>query len=306
MKKKIMMVPRPCPLCSSRDESHIFAEKNIDLDQLDAFAFASRKMPENMHFRLVLCPRCDMLYSNPILPPKAISKAYLEADFDSGKEAAYAAHTYAGFLPRINRNLPDLKGALDIGTGDGAFLGELLDHGFTSIVGVEPSLAPIQAAAERVKSLIHHGLFKPKDFKKDSLSLVTCFQTFEHLLEPMEMCEGAYRILKRGGALYAVLHNRYSLSARILGMKSPIFDIEHMQLFSPESARFMMEKAGFTRVEVKPLFNTYPLHYWLKLLPLSRKAKEILIGILKKAGVGFIPIPLPAGNMAVIGYKNKP
>jgi hypothetical protein len=48
----------------------------------------------------------------------SIAVAYDQAAFDSGEEAAYAAHTYASFLPEITRNLPDRVGALDIGTGD--------------------------------------------------------------------------------------------------------------------------------------------------------------------------------------------
>jgi SAM-dependent methyltransferase len=301
MKKKYSN--RSCPICSSRDESNIFAEENFDPKLLNDFSFASRKTPELMHHRLVLCPTCDVLYSNPIPASKTISKAYQEAAFDSSEEARYAAHTYAKFLPTIKNNIPSVKGALDIGTGDGAFLSELLDHEFTGVMGVEPSLAPIKAASPKIRPLIKHTLFKPANFKKNSLGLVTCFQTFEHLLEPMVMCEGIYKILGEGGAFFGVFHNHRSLSAKILGLKSPIFDIEHMQLFTPTSAKFMMARAGFKRVEVRTIYNTYPLHYWLKVLPIPLKIKKMIIQILKKIGIGFIPIPLPAGNMAVIGYK---
>ena len=306
MKDKIAMIHRPCPICASRDESNVFAEENFDLTRLDQFAFASRKIPENMHLRLILCPTCDTLYSNPIPAPKTISKAYHEAAFDSSEEARYAARTYGKFLPSIKKNLPGTFGALDIGTGDGAFLSELVEHGFSGIVGVEPSLAPIKVASPKIKGMIKHGLFKPLDFKKDSFSLVTCFQTFEHLEDPLKMCRGAYRILRKNGIFFIIVHNRRSLSEKLLGMKSPIYDIEHLQIYSPASAKFLMEKAGFKQVEVKVLYNTYPLHYWLKVLPFPRKAKEILITILKKVGVGFLPISLPAGNMAVIGYKKQP
>ncbi len=40
-------------------------------------------------------------------------------------------------------------GALDIGTGDGAFLAELLRAGYTDVIGIEPSSAPIEAAAPK-------------------------------------------------------------------------------------------------------------------------------------------------------------
>jgi len=34
--------PRACPICHSLDDSQSFAEANVDLEELDGFAFASR------------------------------------------------------------------------------------------------------------------------------------------------------------------------------------------------------------------------------------------------------------------------
>jgi SAM-dependent methyltransferase len=201
-------------------------------------------------------------------------------------------------------NIPNTQGTIDIGTGDGAFLEELLKKGFTKVIGVEPSKAPIKASLPKIRPLIKKGFFNPRTFKKNSVSLITCFQTFEHLYDPLKTCREAFEILRKGGAFYIVCHNRRSLSCRILGMKSPIFDIEHLQLFSPQSAKILLTKAGFVRTTIKPLFNVYPLHYWLKLLPIPKGLKIKLIQFLKKIKLGNLPVMLPAGNLAVIGYKD--
>ncbi len=303
MKKKLAMIRRSCPVCGSRNESQVFVEADFDAGLFGEFAFASRKLPELMHYRLIICPECDLLYANPVPTLKILSKAYHEAAFDSAEEARYAARTYAGFLDGILKTLSFPKGALDIGTGDGAFLLELIKKGFTDVLGVEPSKAPIQIAPQEVKKLIRHALFRPENFKKESMCLVTCFQTFEHLMDPRKMLEGSYKILGKGGVFFGVFHNRRSLSASILGLKSPIFDIEHLQLFSKTSVKALFEKAGFKEVKVKTILNTYPLHYWMKLLPFPRRFKLVFIGLLKKTGLGYLPISLPAGNMAVMGYK---
>jgi SAM-dependent methyltransferase len=305
VKNKIKINSRACPVCSSRDEAHVFAEEKIDPTLLDSFAFASRKIPEYMHYRLVVCPVCDLLYANPLPSSGTLLKNYKQAAFDSSEEAHCAARTYAGFLPRIIPNIPDIKGALDIGTGDGAFLEQLLRHGFSGIIGVEPSKAPILASRKEIRPLIRQEAFRAGDFKKNSLSLITCFQTFEHLSDPLKTCSGVYRILKENGAFFIVCHNRRSFSAKLLGMKSPIFDIEHLQLFSPRSAQFILEQTGFKQVEVKPLFNSYPIHYWLKMLPLPRGIKTALVEWLKGTWIGRLNVPLPAGNMAVIGFKKS-
>src|SRR5947209_11259205 len=99
-----------------------------------------------MHHRLIVCDRCDLVYANPVPTLDSLSSAYNEAAFDSGEEAACAARTYGSYVPGIMAELPDRTGALDIGTGDGAFLEQLLKRGFRCVMGVEPSQAPIQSA----------------------------------------------------------------------------------------------------------------------------------------------------------------
>lgn len=299
----IPMEPRSCPTCGSGDESSLFAEANVDEKQLGEYAYASRKVPEYMHLRLLECRRCDLLYASPAPPPGALSAAYNEAAFDSAPEARYAAHTYGTFLPSLK--LPDKVGAVDIGTGDGAFLHELIAAGFTRVTGVEPSAAPIAAADPAVRPLIRHDIFKEGSFPPGSFSLVTCFQTIEHVPDPLGLCREALRILKPGGAIFLVGHNRRALSAKLLGRKSPIFDIEHLQLFSTKSFHNLLSNAGFTGITVKPLVSRYPLHYWTKLFPLPASLKRAAIATLKAIGLGYLPIPLPAGNLVAVAHKAR-
>ena len=296
-------VRRCCPICGSNDESDVFAEADVSVERLDAFAFASRKTPDHMHHRLIACRVCDLLYASPVPPAEIVVRAYRDAAFDSVAEAGYASRTYGRLLSGIVRALPDRVGALDIGTGEGSFLQELLAAGFTDIVGVEPSAAPISAAAQDIRPLIRHGVFDPDSFDDDAFSLVTCFQTLEHLYDPQAMCRTAYRILRTGGAVFVVCHNRASLSARLLGMKSPIFDIEHLQLFSPRSARTLLERSGFADISIRRISNRYPLRYWTRLLPIPVALKRLSLSVLRSARLDGVPLALPAGNMAAIGYK---
>jgi SAM-dependent methyltransferase len=294
---------RSCPVCSSTNESNVLAESNYDESRVNLFSFASRKFPELMHFRLVLCPECDVLYASPSPVSGYIERAYQEAEYDSAEEARFAARAYFKYLSRFIGSLPDLNGALDIGAGDGSFLEMLLNAGYRGLVGVEPSEAPIRAARPEVRGLIRQGLFSRREFEKGSFSLITCFQTLEHLDDPLDVCTASYDLLKPGGAFFTVAHNYRSVSAKLLGMKSPIYDIEHLQLFSQASLGHLLRRAGFTGVKVFPIANSYPFHYWLKIMPLGMLLKKKVIGFSKTIGLGYISFPVRAGNMAAIGYR---
>ncbi len=292
---------RRCPVCGADCSENLFADARYDAAKLNAFAYASRKTPEGMHLRLVRCDACDLIYATPVPAMDGLADAYEAAAFDSGEEAARAAKTYIAHIMRRVHRLPDRAGALDIGTGDGAFLERLLENGFTGVAGVEPSDAPIRAAKEHIRPLIRKGIFHESDFQPESFSLVTCFQTLEHLPDPAAVCAAAFRLLKPGGAFAVACHNHRAFSAKLLGMNSPIFDIEHLQLFSPRGVTRLFETGGFKEIEVSSVVNTYPAHYWIKLLPLP--AKDMLIGLLKASGIGYIPVPLPAGNLFAVGFK---
>jgi len=300
---KAEWVNRPCPLCGWNGETRVFAESNIDLAELDGFAFASRKLPEYMHPRLLVCGKCGILYGNPVLSPGTLARAYQTADFDSGGEAHYASATYAAHVRKLLPRLPDLQGALDIGTGDGAFLEALLQLGFQNVTGVEPSEAPVAAAEAHIKPLIRLDVFRPDEFPASSFSLVSCFQTMEHVWDPLGTVRGAYGLLKPGGAFFMAVHNRRSVSAKLLGMKSPIFDVEHLQLFCPQTSKLLLERAGFRDVIVSALWNRYPLHYWMKLLPMPDRIKHPLLTVLKQSVIGKMPLAFPPGNLICFGFK---
>jgi SAM-dependent methyltransferase len=303
------MAARTCPVCGFAAAT-VFAEQRIDPAVLDGFAFASRKQPEYMHYRLVACPVCDLIYASPAPGPETLAGAYLTAGFDSSEESRWAARTYRSLLRPVLASLGNpqsgsscgLRSALDIGAGDGAFLEELLAAGFGHVEGVEPSDAPRMSAKDHLRPFIHEGLFSRAAFEGRRFDLITCLQTIEHVHEPLALCRDAWSLLTEGGALFIVCHNRRAASAKLLGRHSPIFDVEHLQLFSPRSLRQLLGEAGFTNVSVRPVFNSYPVRYWARLAPiparLKSKTQEALGG-----RMGALRVMLPAGNVAAWGYR---
>jgi SAM-dependent methyltransferase len=297
------MTARACPVCGGEDDSQVFAAQKLDQSLLDENAFASRKSPEHMRLRLVSCPACDVVYASPLPSSEALAAAYDAAAFDSSEEARYAARSYATQIADLLPRLPDRESALDIGTGEGAFLHELLGLGFEKVAGVEPSSAPIAAADEEVRGLIEHGIFEPGVRPAGSLTLITCFQTIEHVRDPAPMVAAAAAMLKPGGMLLLICHDRRAPVNRALGLRSPIVDIEHMQLFSPRSATELLSCAGLQGIGNRPIRNRYPIRYWARLAPLPGPLRRPFDNLLERSGLAGRPLTVGVGNLLVWGVR---
>jgi SAM-dependent methyltransferase len=296
---------RKCPVCKSDDGSQVAYPARIDEEKLDGFAFASRKFPELMHLRLLKCPTCGVLYASPALSPQFLASAYREASYDSNEEAEYAAATYAGELESILRVIGDREVALEIGAGNGAFLRHLREAGFRQVIGVEPSRQAADKADEVIHPLIRLGMFQAGDFAPESISLLSCFQTIEHVENPRKLCSDAYELLRPNGAVFLIGHDCDSWVTRLLGEKSPIFDIEHQQLFSKDSLSYLLTACGFEDVRVGTIQNRYPLSYWMKLLPIPAVLKRVLIPLSRKLLIGRLPVSVNIGNIYAVGFKRS-
>jgi 2-polyprenyl-3-methyl-5-hydroxy-6-metoxy-1,4-benzoquinol methylase len=304
MQMKLDFIPRTCPLCAG-DDATVLVEATLDEGKLTTSAFASRKLPEYMHSRMVQCNACGMLYANPVLRPETLADAYKDASFDSGAESRLAAVTYRALLEPHLAGLANRGSALDIGAGDGAFVEELLDLGFSDVIGVEPSIAPIEAAKPAIRGYLKCGIFAADQFAAASFDLITCFQVIEHVWDPVKIAADALALLKPGGLFLIVAHNRRAFSARVMGTKSPIFDIEHLQLFDRPTSAALLRNAGFDSIKVGSVQNRYPVDYWIKLFPIPKPVKSGVRRAAEISGIGKLLVSLPAGNLAVVGQKPR-
>jgi SAM-dependent methyltransferase len=293
---------RSCPVCGADSQkARPFLERSIDLSRITDASFASRKLPEYMSHRLVRCADCTTIYAAEGPPPEVLAAVYRGASYDTAVEAEMAATTYANLMaPHVS--LMAHRGALlEIGTGTGVFLARMEKAGFETRIGVEPSQAAIEAADPAVKPLIREGIFDRRDFAPGSISMICCFQTLEHVPDPRQLVEDAYSLLEPGGLLALITHNADGALNRLLGRRSPIIDIEHLQLFTPDNMRYLLGKAGFQRIDVESLRNTYPLRYWLRLAPLPMKQK--ILNIADAAGVGALNLSVNVGNIVTTAWK---
>jgi SAM-dependent methyltransferase len=295
---------RACPVCDAPAEgAALFLEERLDPAALSQFSFASRKAPEFMNHRLVRCAGCDLVYVSDPPPASALAEAYHEAAYDSAEEAADAARTYLRALEPVLANLPRRGSALEIGTGTGALLELLAQHGFAEVCGVEPSVAAIAAAPDHRRSWIRRGVFDERDFAAESFDLICCLMTLEHVPDPRGIAPPAEPQLRPRGAFVSVTHDYRAPVNRVLGRRSPIIDVEHMQLFSRRSIAGLLGRAGFCNVSARALVNSYAVSYWMRLSPLPARAKAGAQRVLSALRVDGLKIPVNVGNVVAVGYK---
>lgn len=295
---------RACPVChTDHDLASLFLDENIDAEKLSSYSFASRKTPEFMTHRLVQCPVCDLVYANQPPTEDELLRAYHVAEYDSAEEANDAASAYmrAMFVPL--KNIKNKQRALEIGTGTGIFLELLYNAGFLEVRGVEPSQAAIAAAPPHRRTWILEGKFDERDFESQSFDLICCFMTLEHVRDPKLLVDAAFRLLRPGGYLITITHNYRSTVNRLLGRRSPIIDIEHMQIFSDKSIHYLFGIAGFKSVAARAFVNTYSLSYWVRLTPLPVSVKAVAMRIIRWLGCERWKLSANVGNTITVGFK---
>jgi 2-polyprenyl-3-methyl-5-hydroxy-6-metoxy-1,4-benzoquinol methylase len=295
---------RPCPVCgTSWRDATVFLEGNLDTAKLNEFSYASRKTPEYMNLALVSCPTCDLVYANDPPTRDELANAYHVADYDSSEEATDAAMAYLRAMAPTIAGLRRKESALEIGAGTGVLLDLLASRGFNELVGIEPSTAAIQAAPPHRREWIRQGVFEEQDFAPESFDLICCFMTMEHVLDPKVVANSAFKLLRPGGAFVTVTHDYRSRVNRAMGRRSPIIDIEHMQLFSERSIGYLLEGTGFERVSAAGFKNKYAFRYWWRLAPVPKFAKNGIARAAAAVHADGIKIALNVGNTMASGFK---
>jgi SAM-dependent methyltransferase len=139
---------------------------------------------------------------------------------------------------------------LDIGCGAGSLLQAARRAGWNA-EGLEIS----ESAADHVRSQgfeVFQGHLSSAPYQDNYFDVVTASELIEHVADPLTILEQTERILRPGGLLWATTPNALSFSSRMLGVRwSTVCPPEHLQLFSPNGVRKLIERAGFKRVQVK-------------------------------------------------------
>lgn len=296
------MIKTKCAVCGLANYRILYKE-NFSLKDLNENTFSARRVPEKIHFRFVKCRNCGLVYSNPIIEADKLARLYQESKHTYQEQEEDLRQTYGFYLRKAVLKLKKKNNFLDIGCGDGFMLEIAKESGFKNVFGVEPSIDAINKAPGNIRGNIKNDLFRNGLFPENFFDLVTIYQTLDHIPDPNLFLKTVYEVLDDGGRVLTYNHNVNSWSAKILGEKSPIFDIEHTFLYDKSTVRELFEKNGFKVKWVGSTFNIYPISYWLRMLPLPSFVKKKLLATTAFLGVKNFRPKLYAGNLGLIASK---
>ncbi len=297
------MHPTRCAICDREGGAAERWPATFDLEAFSARVFSARRLPDRVHYRMVTCDTCGLVRSDPVANEDLLARLYASSSFDYGREVESIQATYGRALSWLEARSPRREALLEIGCGNGFFLQQARRQGWREVRGVEPSAdavakAPPELDGAIVRDVMRRGLFAPESF-----DAVCLFQVLDHISNPVELLEECLAVLRAGGLILALNHNVCAWSARMLGERSPIVDIEHTYLYSPATMRSIFAKAGFTDSRVRSVRNTYSLAYLGQLVPLPAGIKSRLLPALRAGPVGRIRVTAPLGNLSLIARK---
>jgi SAM-dependent methyltransferase len=146
---------------------------------------------------------------------------------------------------------------------------------------------------------------RPGIFGAEEFDAICMFHIFDHIPDPNEFLFECLRILKPGGFILSLNHNVEAWSARLLGERSPIFDVEHTFLYSPATMQRIFLANGFKVIEQGNVWNSYSLAYLFHLVPLPLSLKSLGLQLLRALNLRRLPLTLPLGNIYLIARKPR-
>lgn len=297
---QISLHPTRCAICNTEGNASELYPANFNISNFNPEIFSARRMPDRIHYRMVRCNSCGLVRSDPVADTATLSDLYQRSTFDYGAEVANLRRTYGRYLSKLDAFGARKDSLLEIGCGNGFFLEEAQARGYADVRGVEPSSEAIAHAAPTVRERIVCDMMHPGLFAEASFDAVCLLQVFDHLTDPAGVLAEAHRILKPGGLILILNHNVNALSARLLGERSPIFDLEHTYLYNPTTIARLAGDQGFTTLASGTVLNDYTLHYLARLLPLPGFLKHPLLALCRATPLGRLQLSVPLGNLYLI------
>jgi len=139
---------------------------------------------------------------------------------------------------------------LEVGCGDGAFLGAAARKGWTSF-GLDFDAAAVAHASKRPGVIADVGELVGKEYPGASFDAIVMNNVIEHLRNPRETLIECRRILRAGGRLVMITPNSDSLGRNLFGRNwRGLEPPRHLYLYNSKALRNLCRQTGFHDLQV--------------------------------------------------------
>lgn len=211
---------------------------------------------------IVRCPACGHMQLERFPTGEDLADAYRDAESgDYIAEEAGQRETARRLLARIERHVQPGE-LLDVGCWTGFLLAEARSRGW-GVTGIEPSEFAAAYARE------HHGLdvqiadLATAELPDRHFQAIVMGDVIEHLLDPAAALERLRALLADGGVLCLIAPDAGSLIARALGRRWWSVIPTHVQYFTRASLSRLLERCGFSVIEVATSPKVFSVRYYL-------------------------------------------
>lgn len=250
-----------CPLCGADDP-----------------AVLARRAHPGVRLRNVICKQCGLIYINPRMNQDGYREFYTSEGFFEYLDPFHRPSegyrqdilqttddnadtpTKRRVLPFLIDYVPNGGRVLDVGAGFGNLLYLLRKQKGCEVYGLEPGAKLREIARELMgitlwPNAVEEYLAKPSDLRFDMIILN---QTFEHLLEPLQVLQGLARRLAPEGVVYIGVPNAFNPSVHM----SVFYQVPHTFNYTPHTMKRIGERARLKIIKISDP-TAYPLHVLL-------------------------------------------
>lgn len=190
-------------------------------------------------FSIHSCTSCSVDCTNPF--PNNCNK-YYGASYYGGRHGFTADLRASQRVKLLCTLFPKREGMrlLDIGCGDGAFMGKAKQKGWI-VTGTE--INPDQVIYNKENVYVE----LEEVYENAPYDCITFWHSIEHLKDPLGVLEHVRNLLQKDGVLLIAVPNSGSFQAKLFGRHWLHLDVpRHLYHFNLKSLKGLLKKVGFT------------------------------------------------------------
>lgn len=163
-----------------------------------------------------------------------------------GPIASLVGQFQQGRAKLVSQYLAPPQSILDIGCGNGGFLQQMLQRGY-SVTGTELSPDSADRVDTELRPHVYIGDLLNIDWQDRRYDAISLWHVFEHLSQPFRTLEKIYDLLKPGGYAFFSMPNHESTQAQNFGPHWFHLDPpRHLFGFGPNSFTKLLKQTNFT------------------------------------------------------------